>query len=70
MKVTIELEKEDYNVLHDIVYGLTSETLTNDELKLIWDNLPEYLKLEAVHWGVDDTVVRDNIYEHLKKSYE
>lgn len=65
-----ELEQADFNVLHDVVLGVTGKKLSNDALKLTWLALPENLKEDAIHWGLNDTVVRDNIYEHLMKIYE
>ncbi len=68
MKQTIEFEKGDFNSLHDIIFDLIGEELTHDELKTIWDVLPEHLKEDAIHWGLNDSVVRDNIYVYLDEN--
>lgn len=67
MKVTVELEKEDFDVLHDVVFEVTGYEYTNEELKTVWDNLPEDIQGIAIQWGTNDTVFRDNMYEHLEK---
>lgn len=69
MKVIVEFEDGDLDSLHDIVYSLTGESKINEHLKLVWNKLPDNLKKEAIHWGMDDSVVRDNIYTHLKGVY-
>jgi hypothetical protein len=66
MKVTVELEKEDFDVLHDVVLGVTGYEYTNEELQTVWDNLPEDIQGTAIQWGTNDTVFRDNMYEHLE----
>jgi len=66
MKVTVELEKEDFYVLHDIVFEVTGYEYTNEELQTVWDNLPEHIQATAIQWGTNDTVFRDNMYEHLE----
>jgi hypothetical protein len=61
MKVIVELEKEDFDVLHEITgYGYSDK-----ELQTVWDNLPEDIKGIAIQWGTNDTVFRDKMYEHL-----
>lgn len=66
MKITVEFEDGDLDSLHDSVYDITGDSKTNESLKLIWNRLPEDLKREAIHWGLDDSVVRDNIYKYLE----
>lgn len=66
MKVTVELEKEDFDALHDVVLEVTDYEYSNEELQTVWDNLPEDIKGTAIQWGTNDTVFRDNMYEHLE----
>ena len=66
MKVTVELEREDFGVLRDVVFEVTGYEYTNEELQTVWDNLPEDIKGTAIQWGTNDTVFRDNMYEHLE----
>jgi len=44
----------------------TDKNLNHEELMIIWNDLPEDIQDEAIHWGIDDSVVRDNIYVYLK----
>jgi hypothetical protein len=67
MKITVELEEDDFDSLHDIVYDLTDMSLSHEQLLKIFNMLPQHLKDDAIRWGVSDCVVRDNIYEHLEK---
>ena len=66
MKVTVELEKEDFDALHDVVLEVTDYEYSNEELQTVWDTLPEDIKGTAIQWGTNDTVFRDNMYEHLE----
>jgi len=65
MKKHIELEQSDIDSLHDVILEALNlpDDIPNDVVIGIWYSLPEYLKDEAVHWGIYDSVVRDNIYE-------
>ena len=67
MKKTIEWEEGDFNSLHDIIFDLTDMKLTHEQLLKIFNMLPKHLQDAAVHWGLDDSVVRDNIYVHLEE---
>jgi hypothetical protein len=66
MKVTVELEREDFDVLHDVVLEVTGYGYNSVELQTVWDNLPYDIKNLAISWGTNDTVFRDKMYEHLK----
>ena len=67
MKVTVEFEEGDFDSLHDIVYSLTEVKLSHDELEKVFRALPEDFQADAIHWGISDTAVRENIYEYLQK---
>ena len=67
MKITVEWEEGDFDSLHDTVFDLTDISLSHEQLLKIFNMLPQHLKDDAIRWGVDDSVVRDNIYEHLEK---
>ena len=67
MKVTVELEKEDFDVLHDVILGATGYGFNEVELQSIWDKLPEDLVGLALHWGIDDSVFRDDLYEYIQE---
>jgi hypothetical protein len=65
MKKTVTLEQEDLDSLHDTVLEALELDLDNEQILDYWNKLPEHLRDEAEYWGIDDSVVRDNIYEYL-----
>lgn len=68
MKIKVELEREDLNALHDVIFSVKGYKPTDEEIQKIWDSLPEYLQGEAIQWGCNDTVFRDNLYEWLEEN--
>ena len=67
MKVTIELEQEDFNAMHDVILEALNIKPTNEQIQKIWNGLPEDIQSIAIQWGTSDTVFRDNLYEWLEK---
>jgi hypothetical protein len=65
MKVTVELEQDDFNHMYDVIYEVTDVEPTNAEMQAIWDELPDHIKGTAIEWGTSDTVFRDNLYKYL-----
>jgi hypothetical protein len=65
MKKSVILEQQDLNGLHDVVLEAIELDLDNQQLIDLYNKLPQDLKDEAEHWGLNDSVVRDNIYEYL-----
>lgn len=62
------LDEEDLNDIKSIIsnfINLNGLDLTNDKIQLIYDKLPEHIKDNAIHWGTNDSVVRDSIYEYF-----
>jgi hypothetical protein len=59
-------EDGEWGSLHDVVYEVLDKQMTNKELETLFRSLPSYLKDDAFHWGLSDSVVRDNIYEYLE----
>lgn len=41
-----------------------------DELKIIYDSLPEKIIHDAMKWGFSDTVVGDSVYEFVEKNLD
>lgn len=68
MQVVITLDLNDVDALRDVLYNAKDIEATTEDALLLWEELPEDIKLEAVRWGVSDTVVRDNIYEWIQKN--
>lgn len=67
MKKEITLEESDLLSLREVAFNATDKEITNEQAIEIWESLPQSLKNEAIHWGISDSVVRDNIYEFLEK---
>lgn len=70
MKITVEFEDGDFDSLHDIVFELSEKSLSHKELEALWNTFPQSLKDDGLHWGLTDSVVRDNMYVHLENSGE
>lgn len=66
MKVTVELEQEDFNAMHDVIFKVVGIKPTNNEIQIFWNHLPEGIQNTAIQWGTSDTVFRDNLYEWLE----
>jgi hypothetical protein len=68
MIVTIQLEQEDFNAMHDVIFEVLGTKPTNAQIHVIWEELPEDIRGLAIQWGTSDTVFRDNLYEYLKNN--
>jgi hypothetical protein len=68
MKITVELELEDFNEMHDVIYEVLGIKPTNDQIQNVWDKLPEDIQGNAIQWGTSDTVFRDDLYEWLEEN--
>ncbi len=69
MKVTVELEKKDFDAMSDVIFGITEVEPTNEQIQKLWDEMPEYIKGTAYNWGCSDSVFRDTMYDWLEKHY-
>jgi hypothetical protein len=58
----------EINHLHDIVYDLIKLDLDHNNLARYLRHLPENIRKDIEHWGLNDTVVRDTIYNYLSKN--
>ena len=64
------LTRDDLNVLHDVLLDVTDLEYTDEQLYVVWANIPDDIKADATRWGMSDTVVRDNIYEWAEENIE
>lgn len=67
MKIKIIFEEGDFDGMHDVLIDLTGHSFSHEELEAMWHKLPEDIRDSFIHWGGNDTVVRDNIYEYYQK---
>lgn len=63
--MTFDFSKLSLTHLHDIIFGLTSKSLTDVELDSMLHTFPDDLQQDIIRWGLSDTVVRENIFEYL-----
>ena len=69
MKTTEDLFADDgWEGLHDVVVQLDGKSRTKDEIRAIFNRLPERVKDTAHQWGLSDTVFRDEAYVYLSKN--
>ena len=65
MKITVELEREDFDAMHDVIFEVKDYKPTDEEIQKIWNKLPEHIQGTALQWGCSDRVFRGELYEWL-----
>ena len=60
------LKDDEWKSLHDTIFEATDKQLDHVQVRSVFMSLPEGLQIDALRWGVSDTVVRDEIYTFLK----
>lgn len=65
MKVTVALEKHDFDALHDVILDALGKSLSEEGIQKCWDILPQHTQGKAIQWGTNDTVFRDEMHEWL-----
>ena len=68
MKVYIQLEQEDLDHMHDVIFEVIERKPTNEEIQRVWEELPGNIRGIATQWGTSDSVFRDNMYEWLSEN--
>ena len=68
MKITIELEREDFDAMHDVIFDVKGYQPTDTQIQETWNLLPENIKGIAIQWSCNDTVFRDKMYLWLEKN--
>ena len=62
-----EITQSEWDHLHDVVLDVTFHngklSMSQEELEILYDELPSNIKDDIAHWGLNDTCVRDNIWE-------
>lgn len=59
-----------WNHLHDVALDAIGKNYhTRKSLFMLYEALPEQIKLNAVKYGLSDTVVRDEIFIYLKEAF-
>jgi len=57
---------EGWHGLHDCLVEFEPRNYSKEEVRKIFDLLPRNIKIEAVEWGLNDTVVGDSCCTYLK----
>lgn len=64
--------QNEWDHLHDVIFSATYNTtklkLDQTGLEKLFNELPESIKEDAYHWGLSDSVIRDNIYEWYQQN--
>ena len=70
MIITITLEREDFDAMHDVIYEALDIEPTDEEIQMYWDKLPDHIRGTALTWGCGDTVFRDEMYVYLENNFK
>jgi hypothetical protein len=69
MLAKYEFDKQNWASFHDALFDATydevaktGKTFTQDELEVLFMELPELLQYEAFKWGMSDTPWRGDVY--------
>jgi hypothetical protein len=62
------IEQEMRDTIHNCYWELYDVKPEQDEITAIAEQLDESIKLQAGHWGWDDTEIRDCVYRWIKRN--
>lgn len=65
MKVVIELEREDFDAMHDVIFEVKGYKPTDEEIQKIWDELPEDIQGHAITYGSNDSLFIEDLCDWL-----
>ena len=68
MKVTVVLEQEDLDAMHDVILDALYIEPTNEQILEVWNKLPQDIQGTAIQWGSSDTVFRDELHQWLTEN--
>ncbi len=60
-----ELFDSGWASFHDVMFEVLGRSLSVDELKEVFNTLPDHVQFTAFEWGLGDTVFRDAAYVEL-----
>lgn len=58
--------QNEWNHLHDCIFYVTGKKSSQEKLEKFFDLLPENLQNEAIEWGMNDTLWRDNLIKWME----
>ncbi len=53
--------------LHDVVLEVLNESLTAEELRVFFYNLPYEIQITALQWGLSDTQFHEDTFREISK---
>lgn len=65
MRVVIELEREDFDAMHDVIFEVKGYQPTDEQIQTIWDSLPEDIQGHAITYGSNDILFIEDLYDWL-----
>jgi len=64
-----ELNNDEIDIVHDtICNALDNVDLTRLQVLEYWNKLPDYIKLNCLIYGADDTPTRESMYVWFKEN--
>lgn len=63
-------DEEEFDCIHDSCFEILDMKLSKEQVKRIFDSLPESIIGSGIKWGFDDTVVGDDIYCYVRDNAE
>lgn len=59
-------EGDNWAGLHDVILDTLDTQPTKNQVRTVFDKLPERVQAIALKWGLQDTVFRDEAYEAIE----
>jgi hypothetical protein len=69
MKFKVTLEEEDISFIKDIIYNICNNLVSDFKVKELFKKMPNHIKIKALDLGLDDTEVKDLVFDWLKNQY-
>jgi len=67
IKLKLKVSDHELDCLHDVIMDATGHSLGKKLLIRLIKKLPDHIKGSIISWGLNDTEVREQIYDHLRK---
>ena len=64
-----ELKESDKKGIHEVLFQMDIIGLEDDDkVEDYYNQLPEHIKKDGIHWGFSDSVVQDSMCEWFEKN--
>ena len=64
-----ELKESDKKGIHEVLFQMDIIELEDDDkVEDYYNQLPEHIKKDGIHWGFSDSVVQDSMCEWFEKN--